>query len=139
MDSEEAERKHQKQLERKRANFRAYYERNKEQMRERARQNYNPEQKRAYYQSRKDEIRDYNRNYYKAQRGIEYARRLDAIIAKCEAEPAFAAVFERIKTVASSLSEKELQLFESLVEIKEDNEKNAESEGNNSAELEFYK
>lgn len=132
MDITEADLKRQKQIERKRANYRAFYERHKEEMRARGRELYDPERKRAYYEAHKDEIRDYNRNYYKAKRKMDYARRLDAIIAKCEAEPAFAAVFERIKKVATSLTEKELQLFESLVEIKEDNEKNTDSEENNS-------
>lgn len=132
MDPITPEQKRQRAIERRRANFKAYYERHKEEMRERARQNYDPEQKRAYYEENKDHIRQVSANYYKKKRSIGFAQRLDAIISKCESEPAFAAVFERIKLVASSLTEKELQLFESLVEIKKETVNNPTENGKNS-------
>jgi hypothetical protein len=120
METLTPEQKKARELARKRANYKAYYERHKEEMRERQRGRYNSDLKKAYYEAHKDEIRTYMKTYYKSKKGLAFAQRLDALITRCEAEPAFAAVFERLKQVAGTLTEKELQLFEALVQIKDE-------------------
>lgn len=113
-----AEQKKERQLARKRANYRAYYQRHKDEMRARQRERYDTNAKKEYYEAHKEEMREYMRAYYKTKKGLAFAQRLDALIAHCEAEPAFATVFERLKQVAGTLTEKELQLFEALIKIK---------------------